>query len=218
MPDAWITAAAVAAGAGFVAFGFALFMLVPLGRPTVHLVPDSRQSAAPPAPSRRASLTGIAPSGYVRWIERQIVYAGRAGEWSASVFLGIKVVVAIPGVLFGLLVTTIASHPFWVVLGVFATVLALIAPDVILYSRADDRRLAIQRALPDTLDQMTIAVEAGLGFDSAMARRPPTAAARSPRNSFVLCRTSVSGAPVGTRTRRWSCGRALKTSVGSCER
>jgi tight adherence protein C len=170
MPDAWITAAAVAAGAGFVAFGFALFMLVPLGRPTVHLVPDSRQSAAPPAPSRRASLTGIAPSGYVRWIERQIVYAGRAGEWSASVFLGIKVVVAIPGVLFGLLVTTIASHPFWVVLGVFATVLALIAPDVILYSRADDRRLAIQRALPDTLDQMTIAVEAGLGFDSAMAK------------------------------------------------
>ncbi|BDZ54367.1 hypothetical protein GCM10025870_14400 [Agromyces marinus] len=39
-----------------------------------------------------------------------------------------------------------------------------------LSSRADDRQTAILLALPDTLDQMTIAVEAGLGFEASMAR------------------------------------------------
>jgi pilus assembly protein TadC len=53
---------------------------------------------------------------------------------------------------------------------VVGLVLALAAPEVILNSRADDRQAAIRLALPDTLDQMTIAVEAGLGFDLAMSK------------------------------------------------
>ncbi len=39
-----------------------------------------------------------------------------------------------------------------------------------LYSRGIERNQAIELELADTLDQMTIAVEAGLGFDVAMAR------------------------------------------------
>jgi tight adherence protein C len=39
-----------------------------------------------------------------------------------------------------------------------------------LYSRGQERQDAIGLELADTLDQMTIAVEAGLGFESAMAR------------------------------------------------
>jgi len=137
----------------------------------VHLVADSRPTAAaPPVRSGRARLEQIAPRGYVAWIERQIVYAGRAGEWSASVFLAIKVAVAIPGVIVGILTMSLYAHPFWIGLGLFIIVLALVAPDVFLNARADDRQTAIQRALPDTLDQMTIAVEAGLGFDAAMSK------------------------------------------------
>jgi hypothetical protein len=48
--------------------------------------------------------------------------------------------------------------------------LGYFTPDLLLYSRGQERQDAIDKALPDTLDQMTIAVEAGMGFDGAMAR------------------------------------------------
>ena len=50
------------------------------------------------------------------------------------------------------------------------TVVAYFLPELLLYSRGQERQQAIQLELADTLDQMTIAVEAGLGFESAMAR------------------------------------------------
>jgi tight adherence protein C len=52
---------------------------------------------------------------------------------------------------------------------VAVVVLAWFVPDLLLISRGQKRREEIQKALPDTLDQMTIAVEAGLGFEAAMA-------------------------------------------------
>jgi tight adherence protein C len=169
--DIWIVLAAAGAAIGVFGFMFALFTMVPLGRPTVHLVPDSRPAVAPPVGATRpANLTGVAPPRYVLWIERQIVYAGRAGEWSASVFLAIKLVVAIPGIVLGIFAANLYAHPFWIGIGVFIIVFSLVGPDVFLQSRAADRQATIQRALPDTLDQMTIAVEAGLGFDAAMSK------------------------------------------------
>jgi tight adherence protein C len=50
------------------------------------------------------------------------------------------------------------------------TGVAYLVPELLLYSRGQERKQAIGLELPDTLDQMTIAVEAGLGFESAMAR------------------------------------------------
>jgi tight adherence protein C len=45
-----------------------------------------------------------------------------------------------------------------------------IAPDSILNRKAEDRQKRIRRAMPDTMDLLTISVEAGLGFDSALAQ------------------------------------------------
>jgi tight adherence protein C len=68
------------------------------------------------------------------------------------------------------LVISAAPPPLFVVLAVVLVLLAFVAPEVIAYSRADDRQKLITLALPDTLDQMTIAVEAGLGFDAALQK------------------------------------------------
>jgi tight adherence protein C len=50
------------------------------------------------------------------------------------------------------------------------TVVAYFIPDLLLYSRGVDRQESIALELADTLDQMLIAVEAGLGFEASMAR------------------------------------------------
>ena len=52
----------------------------------------------------------------------------------------------------------------------FFTVLAYFVPELLLHSRGQERQQAIAIELADTLDQMTISVEAGLGFEAAMAQ------------------------------------------------
>jgi tight adherence protein C len=43
-------------------------------------------------------------------------------------------------------------------------------PDLLLKSRIDRRAKSVRRAMPDALDLLTICVEAGLGFDAALAK------------------------------------------------
>ena len=82
-----------------------------------------------------------------------------------------KILLGLGAAVFGLLfISAGGPQPFKVILAVAGTILVFFLPDVMINSRAHERQDAIMRALPDTLDQMTIAVEAGLGFDSAMAK------------------------------------------------
>lgn len=162
-----IIVAASALCGGVALLGFLVFLSVPTGAPTVHLV-EPRSTGAPVSTSER--LVRAAPKGYVGWIERQIVYAGRQADWSAGAFLLIKLVVTLVALVFAIPIFVFLPVPFLVGVTVVGLVLALVAPEIILNSRADDRQAAIRLALPDTLDQMTIAVEAGLGFDLAMSK------------------------------------------------
>ena len=57
-----------------------------------------------------------------------------------------------------------------VILALLFGFLGYIAPDLWLRSKTDRRKLEITNALPDTIDLLTISVEAGLGFDQAMGR------------------------------------------------
>ncbi len=56
------------------------------------------------------------------------------------------------------------------ILGIPASVVGFYLPDLILKSRIDRRQTDIRKAMPDALDLLTICVEAGLGFDGAMAK------------------------------------------------
>jgi tight adherence protein C len=96
--------------------------------------------------------------------------AGRPAAWPIPRLLAAKVVLAAIAGALGLLVFT--AHP-GLVTGLLTgaiTLVSYVVPELLLYSRGQERRQAIGLELADTLDQMTIAVEAGLGFESAMAR------------------------------------------------
>ncbi|GAA1779239.1 type II secretion system F family protein [Agromyces lapidis] len=118
-----------------------------------------------------ARLVASAPSGYIGWLEKQIAYAGRPSGWTPNALAVWKIVLPIIAVLLGmLLISRTGPQPLVIFIVIAMTIIAFFLPDVLINSRAHDRREAVAVALPDTLDQMTIAVEAGLGFDAAMAK------------------------------------------------
>jgi tight adherence protein C len=57
---------------------------------------------------------------------------------------------------------------------VIASGFGFFIPDVLLDRMGRQRQQTIERELPDVLDQITICVEAGLGFEAAMARAAST--------------------------------------------
>jgi tight adherence protein C len=72
--------------------------------------------------------------------------------------------------LFSTLLLTRQASGGLIALTVLISVVGYFVPDLLLYSRGLERQTAIGLELPDTLDQMLIAVEAGLGFEAAMTR------------------------------------------------
>jgi tight adherence protein C len=73
---------------------------------------------------------------------------------------------------FGLVVAFLqwvnAPEPRSVLIGLIAVAFFWFVPDLLLLNRGMKRKQEITLKLPDTLDQLTIAVEAGLGFESAL--------------------------------------------------
>jgi tight adherence protein C len=48
--------------------------------------------------------------------------------------------------------------------------IGLLLPSLILNRKANERQKQIRNSLPDILDLLTVSVEAGLGFDGALAK------------------------------------------------
>ncbi len=128
-------------------------------------------SAARARPPLRVRLVrALTPRGTLTRIDRLLGGAGRPAEWPVGRVVAAKLVLAAIAGALGLVVLTSRPTVFLALVMATATVVAYFVPELLLVSRAQERRQEIARELADTLDQMTIAVEAGLGFESALAR------------------------------------------------
>jgi tight adherence protein C len=104
-------------------------------------------------------------------VNKRIDKAGNPPGWDPERILSLKAIAAVAfaavvgGVLF--LGGRTGQAVLWgVVFGVFGFFL----PDLLLLNKAQHRAQAIQRALPDSIDLLTISVESGLAFDAAIAQ------------------------------------------------
>ena len=141
-------------------------------------VTDLLSRGAPPAAVASAStpslLEGIGrrltPPAYVAFLDRLLSLAGRPASMPLGKVLGSKLALGLAGVAVGLWLAGIGSSPLMKLAGIFVLVLGYFIPDLLLYSKGQERQKAMQLELANTLDQMLISVEAGLGFEGAMAR------------------------------------------------
>jgi tight adherence protein C len=113
------------------------------------------------------------PQNVMQETNRKIELAGRAGSFDAPIFLASRfVVAAILGVgSFFVFTFSIMKQPLStaVLYSLIGIALGFFVPQLWLNEQIKKRQLEVRKAMPDALDLLTICVEAGLGFDAAMA-------------------------------------------------
>lgn len=132
----------------------------------LHARPSTETGQSGPVVRLARMLT---PASWMRTLDRLHAGAGRPSGWPLERVLASKVSLAAVMTALGVLLVSGAATPRNVILAVAMAVLGWFAPEILLYNHSTKRRKEIQKRLPDTLDQLTIAVEAGLGFEAAIA-------------------------------------------------
>jgi tight adherence protein C len=124
--------------------------------------------------SARAPLAEIATRLVTEKNRRRLDHlhalAGRPAAWSMERLLVLKPIIAVTFIVLGLLLLAREGSGIVLASTVLVSAVGYFVPDLLLYSRGLERQATIGLELPDTLDQMLIAVEAGLGFEAAMTR------------------------------------------------
>ena len=116
-------------------------------------------------------IAGLLPSNYRDNIRQKLVYAGLASRYRAEEIITGQVLTA--GGLFVLaLAYTVLGQPrtSYAVLALFGLpAVGAALPSAWLNRTIEERRGAMLKDLPDTLDLLAISVEAGVGFEAALA-------------------------------------------------
>ena len=104
-------------------------------------------------------------------LDNRLELAGRPGNLTPADFGAIRLVAAAILAAVGLLLGLLMGTPINAVVGLaVGAIVGYYAPVMWLKQKVDARRVAIQKGLPDAMDLLVIAVDAGLGFDAALAR------------------------------------------------
>jgi tight adherence protein C len=131
-----------------------------------------RERVAVPLARRLGRLgAALTPTAAVARLQRHLDYAGNPQAWPLRRIIPAKgialasgaAVGAAAGLLFGGATGAFVGGPLGAAAGLFL-------PDLLVYNAGLKRQHEVLLSLPDVLDTLVISVEAGLGFDAAMAQ------------------------------------------------
>jgi tight adherence protein C len=109
--------------------------------------------------------------GLIARADAKLEKAGYPGGLRGADWMGVKILSTIVlGVAVGLLMLLVGKVQLALIFGIAGAGLGYMAPEFWLGGRARKRSFAMVLQLPDALDLLTISVEAGLGFDAALAK------------------------------------------------
>ncbi len=117
-------------------------------------------------------VTRFTPAHTIEATARNLELAGRPHNWGVTEFLGLRTGAALLLAVFFFLLLSVAGQPMLYRLGsiLLGALLGFLLPGMWLSGKIRRRQQEIIKAMPDALDLLTICVEAGLGFDAAMAK------------------------------------------------
>jgi tight adherence protein C len=113
----------------------------------------------------------LTPTASIGQLQQKLIVAGMPGGMTVTDFLGMRFLAAatLGGVFFAVGISR-GSAASALLYTAIAFGIGLYLPNIWLSSKAKARQKAIARALPDTLDMMSICVDAGLGFEAALQK------------------------------------------------
>ena len=117
-------------------------------------------------------LMRMAPAEKVAGLEKKIIMAGRPYGLSAKNWYGIQTVFTtlLPLGLFLLMIRAKADLPKAILVVAAIVAIGFLLPNLILNGKIRDRQKSVLKTMPDVMDLLTVSVEAGLGFDSALSK------------------------------------------------
>jgi len=116
------------------------------------------------------TLSGrLSRSGYSAKLQLLLDKAGNPRGWTVDQVLAYKAAALLVGGFVGALAGSQAPARL-LLFACFGAAAGFWLPDLLIYNTGVKRQERIQKALPDSLDLLTISVEAGLGFDAALAQ------------------------------------------------
>lgn len=112
----------------------------------------------------------LSPTGIADKMQHRLDLAGNPTTWTPDRILAAKGLGLFAlgglGALYG-----VSFSGGWLIVGTaVGATLGFFLPDLLLYNAGTKRQDKIRKALPDALDMLTVCVEAGLGFDAALAQ------------------------------------------------
>lgn len=124
--------------------------------------------AGPVIDGARSLATRLSPAGTVDRLTRSLDRAGNPSPWTVDRIMGVKGMCLLLGFAFGFLLAGMSISGILLALVLGAALFFL--PDLLLYNVSLRRQEQTSKDLADVLDVLTVCVEAGQGFDSALLR------------------------------------------------
>jgi len=130
--------------------------------------PFTQRVLAPLAQNLLRRVGGWVPSRNIQRLQHDLAVAGNPGGLTAMEFMGLRLLSGVMGGGIGFLGLAGSRSTTGLVFVAVLGILGFYLPNFWLKRRMSARQSEIVRALPDALDMLTIAVDAGLGFDAAL--------------------------------------------------
>jgi tight adherence protein C len=115
--------------------------------------------------------SALTPAAAVARLQRQLDHAGNPAAWPVRRLVPLKGVGLAAGAAFGGLFGLLTGDGVGALIGApLGAAAGFLGPDLMVYNMGLKRQHELLLSLPDVLDTLVISVEAGLGFDAAMAQ------------------------------------------------